>query len=108
MQDLREFLLFLKEYTKSRLVTNGHRFEQVKDIIVALLIVKRGKYSSSFLNTSFFLLVATVFVGGPTIAENNPFVNSLQSSSSAIQQTVVSFNPYENPLSTVVSIKPRD
>lgn len=108
MHDLREFLLFLKDYTKSRLLSTGHRFERVKDVIVALLIVKRGKYSSSFLNTSFFLLVATVFVGGPTIAENNPFVSSLQSSSSAIQQTVVSYNPYENPLSTVVSIKPRD
>jgi hypothetical protein len=69
MQDLREFLLFLKEYTTSRLLVTGHRFEKVKDIIVALLIVKRGKYSSSFLNTTFFLLVATVFIGGPTIAE---------------------------------------
>ncbi len=108
MQDLREFLLFLKEYTQSRLVSTGHRFEKVKDIIVALLVVKRGKYSSSFLNTTFFLLVATVFVGGPTIAENNPFVSSLQSSSSATQQPVVAYNPYENPLSTVVSLKPRD
>lgn len=109
MQDLREFLLFLKEYTKTRVLTTGHRFEKVKDIIVALLIVKRGKYSSSFLNTSFFVLVATVFIGGPTIAENNPFINSLQTSTSTLQQTVISFNPLDNPLSTVVSLgRPRD
>jgi murein DD-endopeptidase MepM/ murein hydrolase activator NlpD len=109
MQDLREFLLFLKEYTTSRLLVTGHRFEKVKDIIVALLIVKRGKYSSSFLNTTFFLLVATVFIGGPTIAENNPLINSLQTPDRSLQQTVISYNPLENPLSTVVSLgRPRD
>lgn len=109
MQDLREFLLFLKEYTQSRLLTTGHRFEKGKDIIVALLIVKRGKYSSSFLNTTFFLLVATVFIGGPTIAENNPLISSLQTPATSLQQTVISYNPLENPLSTVVSLgRPRD
>lgn len=109
MQDLREFLLFLKEYTTSRLLVSGHRFEKVKDVIVALLIVKRGKYSSSFLNTTFFLLIATVFIGGPTIAENNPLINSLQTPDNSLQQTVISYNPLENPLSTVVSLgRPRD
>lgn len=108
MQELREYLTFLKSYGKSRILNFGQRFESVKDIIVALLVAKRGKYSSHFLNSSFFLLVAAVVIGGPTIAENNPFISSLQSGSNIYSAGVVSYNPYENSLSTVISAKPRD
>lgn len=107
MQSLREFILFFQQYAKSRIIGAGRKIESIKDVIVALLIVKRGKYSSSFLNTSFFLLVATVFIGGPTIAENNPFLQSLDSSETASQESVVSYNPYENSFLTNFSIKPR-
>lgn len=85
----------------------GQKFESVKDVIVAFLIVKRGKYSNSFLNTTFFLLAATVVIGGPTIAENNPFLSSLDSSE-ASQSAIVSYNPTENSLATIESPKPRD
>lgn len=107
MQDLRTFLLFLKEYFHHRLVNFGKGFENIKNILVAILVVKRGKYSSSFLNTSFFLLIAAAMVGGPIIAENNPFVNAFDRNSTA-QQAVVSYNPYESSLGTVISAKPRD
>lgn len=107
MQDIREFLVFLKDYTKERLFGFGHRFEKLKNVIVAFLIVKRGKYSTSFLNTSFVLLVVTAFVGGPIIAENNPFVSSLEQSQN-VQASTVSFDPFSNSLGTVVSAKPRD
>src|SRR3989344_488076 len=108
MQEFREYLIFLKEYTKSRILRFGHGFENLKDIVVALLVVKRGRYSSYFLNSSFFVLVAAVIIGGPTIAENNPFISSLQQDSNVYQAGVVSYNPYENSLSTVISVKPRD
>lgn len=108
MQDLKLFLIFIKEYGMSRLVNFGHRFESLKDVIVAFLIVKRGKYSSSFLNTSFFMLVAAAIVGGPIIAENNPFINQLDQKQGSYQASVVSYNPYGGVLGTVVSVKPRD
>lgn len=108
MQELKEYLVFLHNYSKSRIISFGRQFEHVKDVVVALLVAKRGKYSSHFLNSSFFLLVAAVVIGGPTIAENNPFVNSLQQNSNIYQAGVVSYNPYENSLSTVISTKPRD
>lgn len=108
MQDLKLFLTFGKEYGKSRLVNFGRRFESLKDVIVAFLIVKRGKYSSSFLNTSFFMLVAAAIVGGPIIAENNPFINQLNQKQGNYQASVVSYNPYGGVLGTVVSVKPRD
>lgn len=108
MQDLRLFLKFLKHYTIARLLDFGDRFEGAKDIIVAFLVIKRGKYSTSFLNTSFFLLVAAAVIGGPVILENNPFINSLEQSQGKYQAVMVAYNPSENSLATIISAKPRD
>lgn len=108
MQDMREFFLFLKNYLKMRLVGYGRGFEKIKDIIVAFLIAKRGKYSQSFLNTSFFVLIASTLIGGPIIAENNPFISGIQSGGDEYQAEEVSYNPYEGSLRTVISVKPRD
>ncbi len=108
MFQLREFLLFSKSYLHSRLLNFGKRFESLKNLLVAILIVKRGKYSSSFLNTSFLILILTAVVAGPIIAENNPFVGSLEQNPSNFQAAVVSYNPYESSLGTIISAKPRD
>lgn len=108
MQELREFILFFLKYCQSRVLSWGKGFERIKDVIVAFLIVKRGKYSNSLLNTSFFLLVAATIIAGPAIAQNNPFANSLDQSQDKLQANVVSYNPAENTLGTVISSKPRD
>lgn len=108
MQELKDFLVFLKQYGLDRLISVARVFEGLKDVVVAFLVVKRGKYSSSFLNTSFIILVASAIVGGPIIAENNPFISNLQQKPGNYQASVVSYNPYENSLSTVISVKPRD
>jgi len=110
MQELTEFANFFRGYVIARLVEWGMGFEKIKDVIVAFLIVKRGKYSSSFLNTSFIILVATAIIGGPIIAENNPFIPLFekQYQPGANAAAVVSYNPYETSLSTVISSKPRD
>lgn len=108
MQDLRDFLTFTKEYIFSKLILAGKTFEGLKDVIVAFLVVKRGKYSTSFLNTSFIVLIAATIVGGPIIAENNPFINSIEQKAGNYQASIVSYNPYENSLGTVISVKPRD
>lgn len=107
MEEVRLFAVFLKDYFLSRLISAGRVFEGIKDIIVAFLIVKRGKYSSSFLNTSFLMIVAAAIVGGPIIAENAPFFQSFNNQNN-YQALVVSYNPYGGSLSTVFSVKPRD
>ncbi|MBP9691451.1 M23 family metallopeptidase [Candidatus Woesebacteria bacterium] len=108
MKDLREFLLFLKSYAASRLLYYGSQIEKLKDVIVALLVVKRGKYSSSFLNTSFLFLIVIVLVAGPAIAENNPFHNDIAGEQAYFQTNTIGFDPFENPVTTLVSAKPRD
>lgn len=106
MQDLSQFGEFLKSYFVTKFLNFGHTFEAIKDIIVAFLIVKRGRYSSSFLNTSFLLIIASAFIAGPIIIENSPFGSRPQDAGS-FQAAVVSYNPYESALETVISTKPR-
>jgi len=108
MQEIKDFLIFLRKYFFARVLHFGRGFENLKDIVVAFLIVKRGKYSSSFLSTSFLLLAAAAFIAGPIIVENNPFIPSFNQSQTNNYTPVLSYNPYENSLSTVISVKPRD
>jgi murein DD-endopeptidase MepM/ murein hydrolase activator NlpD len=107
MNEIGEFITFQKKYFLSRLLSAGRGFEAVKDVIVALLVVKRGRYSSSFLNTSFLMIVAASFIGGPIIAENTPFITNFNQGKGMVQASAVSYNPYENSLTTSVSVKPR-
>ena len=107
MNEVSGFLVFLRDYLLSRLLSAGRGFEAAKDVIVALLVVKRGRYSSSFLNTSFLIIVAASFIGGPIIAENTPFITNFNEGKGMVQASTVSYNPYENSLTTSVSVKPR-
>lgn len=104
---LRGYFLFWKRYITARTLRFGAGFEKVKNTIVALLLAKRGKYSSSFINSTLFLLVITAVIVGPIIAQNNPFANEIDQNASE-QQSVFSYDPYENSLSTIISSKPRD
>ncbi len=108
MQETVLFLEFFRNYIKERLLGLGRGFEGIKDLIVAFLVIKRGKYVSSFLNSSFIILVAATIIAGPIIVENNPFINSVGQSPGSFAAPVVSYNPSESALSTVISVKPRD
>ncbi len=108
VQELSQFFIFLFSYAKSRLTTFAVNFEKTKDLIVSLLVVKRGKYSQSFLNTSFFLLVSAALIGGPVIAENNPFIASYLAQKEPAAESVLATDIYELPLKTSFSQKPRD
>jgi murein DD-endopeptidase MepM/ murein hydrolase activator NlpD len=108
MQDVSLFVRFLRDYVISRVLHFAKNFENLKDIIVAFLIVKRGKYSNSFLNSSLFLLVIAAVIGAPIIAENNPFVSQATDSDTAAQTSVISYSPDQDALGTIISTKPRD
>ena len=93
LQEFLAYIRFLKQYFLSRLFYFYSNFEKLKDLIVAILVVKRGKYSQSFLNTSFFLLISAALIGGPAIAENNPFIADYLSQSDQ-SQTVLETDIY--------------
>lgn len=102
-----EFIKFFSGYVKSRLMGWGGRFERVKDIVVAILVVKRGKYSQSFLNTSFFLMVGAILIAGPIIIENNPFIAHYFSEEDPIAPSVLATDIYSLSFRTDISEKPR-
>lgn len=108
IQEVSEFVIFFANYVKQRIVDFGHNFEKTKDIVVALLIVKRGKYSQSLLNTGFFLLVSIALIGGPAIAENNLQVANYITEQYNSPSSIVSINSFDNPFETRFSQKPRD
>ncbi len=107
-----DFLTFLRIFwwylhTKSRRAFA--RFEVVKGYLVAFLIVKRGRYSRSFLNLSFFLLIAATVIGAPAIASSYPGVNEDQLAQfSSPSEVSTSLNQSELGSITLVSAKPRD
>jgi len=101
--EIKDFLVFFKHYLIEKAIIFGKNFERLKDLVVTLLIVKRGKYSSSFLNTSFIFLIFTAVVAGPIIAENNPFVFKEEILTTV---PVLSYNPYESSVLTATSTKP--
>ena len=105
--ELMDFIRFFSSYTQSRLLNWGHRFESIKDVFVAILVVKRGKYSSSFLNTSFFLLVGATIVAGPIILENNPFISDYFAENQGLSESVLAADIYSMSLRTDFSEKPR-
>jgi murein DD-endopeptidase MepM/ murein hydrolase activator NlpD len=108
MSDVRKYIFFLKSYSISRLLITGQIIESVKDVIVAILVVKRGKYSASFLNTFFFLLSVCVLIVGPAIAENNPFSTADETEQTYFQSSGIEFDPFDNSISTIISAKHRD
>jgi murein DD-endopeptidase MepM/ murein hydrolase activator NlpD len=109
-QEWQQFWQFLQGYFKTKLRVILTNFEYLKSLVVALLISKRGKYQSSFLNTSFFLLVAGIYLVGPIIAENNPLLGQNldgQNGGSNMVVSIYSLNSV-SALNTQISQKPRD
>ena len=109
-QEVKLFFTFGKNYLKTKLSVALAKFEYYKSLIVALLITKRGKYQSSFLNTSFFLLVASIYLVGPIIAENNPLLGRNFNDQSQGSNMIVSVYSLDSAsaFNTQISQKPRD
>ena len=63
--DILAWLRFLSIYTQKKLLKGAVNFEKGKDILVDVLLVKRGRYSKHFLNISFIFLIAGAIIGGP-------------------------------------------
>lgn len=102
---VKAFSKFFVFYIFNRLYQFGLFFEEIKNILIAILIAKRGKYSITFLNTVFFLIVLVVYFLSPVIAENNPF----KQEDEILARDLLSFeyNPQENSVITDISVKPR-
>lgn len=106
-KEVREWLRFLFFYAHKRIIIAAVHFEKGKDILVDLLIAKRGRYSKHFLNISFVFLVAGAVVGGPAIAEYYPTVRKNSYVSDDSTTVLSSLSQEDLTTTTVVSDKPR-
>jgi murein DD-endopeptidase MepM/ murein hydrolase activator NlpD len=77
MEEVVQFIDFLRRYSASRATAMLQVLDEIKGLVVRLLLLQRGKYATSFLNTSFLVLLVLVFVSAPTIAQNNPFQSGI-------------------------------
>lgn len=108
-EEIRGFFSFISAYVKKKIVRSATLFEKVKDLLVTLLVTKRGKYQQSFLNTSFFLLVVAIWFAGPIIAENNPLLGHNDAPAAASSSVVSIYSlGSTDMITTKVSQKPRD
>jgi murein DD-endopeptidase MepM/ murein hydrolase activator NlpD len=105
--EVKEWLRFLYLYSHKRIIIAAVYFEKGKDILVDLLLVKRGRYSKHFLNISFIFLVAGAIVGGPAIAEYYPTVRRNSFISDDYSTVLSSLSEDDLTTTTVVSDKPR-
>ncbi|MCL4339389.1 M23 family metallopeptidase [Patescibacteria group bacterium] len=107
-QEVQDWLRFLYYYFQKRIVKGAVHFENIKDVLVDLLLVKRGRYSKHFLNISFLFLVAGAIVGGPVIADYYPTVHpNTFAAEDYAANTSSSLSQQDLTTTTVVSDKPR-
>lgn len=106
-EEVSQWLRFLFYYFRRRLLILFRHFEGVKDVLVDILIAKRGRYSKHFLNLSIFFLVTGAIVGAPVVAEYYPTVDQDDSLSLTDSSFLASNQPQELSTSTQISDKPR-
>ncbi len=106
--ELAEFISFFISYLSQRIGNFGNWFESIKNFVVMLLLTKRGKYSQSFLNTSFLILIAAVIIVWPAIAANNPFIEDDSKQDQIYTSQIITTNYEDYDAITTISDKPRD
>jgi murein DD-endopeptidase MepM/ murein hydrolase activator NlpD len=106
IQEVGDWLEFLSIYTSKKLVFLGDKFEIIKDFLVDILLVKRGRYSKHFLNISFLFLIAGAVIGGPVIAEYYP-TQVVEQRTSETDEAEDYLSQVDLSATTVLSDKPR-
>jgi len=106
-KEVGDWLYFLFLYSRKRVIIGAVHFEKGKDVLVDLLLVKRGRYSKHFLNISFLFIVAGAIVGGPVIAEYYPTVQRDGENPADYNEMVPVLSQEDMNTTTVVSDKPR-
>ncbi len=101
-----DFLKVIHFYSQKRARQFAVWFERYKDIIVGLLIIRRGTYQRPFLHTSLLMIVSVGVVGGPIIANTYPSVASDEFNEFTPPSAVLS--SFDDQTLTQVSEKPRD
>lgn len=109
MSDFPDFFSFFSLYLKHKFILFSVVFEDNKNILVKLFMMKRGRYSRPFLHVATMGFLGMGVVLAPFLASTYPVFsqnssNTPTASSSSEQSIVVG----ENVFQTDISQKPRD
>jgi len=101
------FLSFTLSYFKGKIVTASAAFEDKKNVLVRLFIVKRGRYNRPFLHVATMGVLGIGVVLAPFLAHTYP-VFSKDTQAESFGETQQSIIVGENVFQTDISQKPRD
>lgn len=105
------FLFFkdLNIYLSKKARKFGRWFERNKGYLVTILMTKRGRYQTPFLNISLFVLVVVGILAAPYLSAYYPTVGSgeVLSSVAPPSSTISNLNFEESGFGTEISEKPR-
>jgi len=109
-ETLRAFIRDLTIYIQKKLSLFGRVFETHKDILVDLLMAKRGRYQGSFLNLSVFMLATSGIIAAPHISAYYPTLvqGEVLSTVAPPSATVADLELEHMAMVTRESDKPRD
>lgn len=75
--ELGEYLVFLRDYFKKKILKLARRFEGGKDAVVDVLYRKRGKYARPFVHTGMVSILVLMITIGPLILTQSVFSSDL-------------------------------
>lgn len=105
LQDFQSFVRVFYRYVQKRLHQSWVWFEDKKDLLVGVLVAKRGSYQRPFLHTSLFILIAAGITITPMIRTYKAEANQLEEFTPP-SAVLSSFD--EQDTQTQISEKPRD
>lgn len=110
---LKEFLFFLKAlflYFQKKLTTLSFKFEFIKNSVVRVFILKRGRYKRAFLHFGMLSFLGLGVLLAPILAETYPIFAEKNTSltQSATPSEILSSISETNVFQTQISPKPRD
>lgn len=103
---------FFLYYTHKKVMRFSRDFERNKNMIVKLLLMKRGRYNRSFLHVTAMLVLGIGILLAPLLAETYPVFsgsnqNVLSASIASAQEQDQSITVDSNVFQTKESVKPR-
>lgn len=109
LDDIGRFRRGLQNYIEKTLTTWFRSFEKQKDIVVDILMARRGMYQRPFMHFSVGVLFVAGIVSGPILADTYPGRGQSELNEATPPSAVVtSLDFSEYGVKTQVSQKPRD
>lgn len=103
-----EFVRFFYGYVQKKVVTASHNFEDQKNHLVKLFMMKRGRYNRPFLHMIAISVLGVIIILSPIIADTYPIFTKTQGTVTLGQSdTQQSITMDSDVFQTQISQKPR-